>query len=108
MIDIARNHVSRATSSSTQVLADGAFPGRQARDLVLALLDASADAHKLRNWTAQVHTESPDLEALEWIAQLEAAREELGDRIAAARADGSQVRLRATLQLEIEPAPARR
>ena len=106
MLDTTTLNGRRAAPSTDHVLVDGTFSAREARDIVLAMIDANINRLKLRNLTSQVHTESPDEAAQRSIEALRATRSALLERLAQAGAEGLHLRLHSTLELEIDEAPA--
>ena len=102
MIDTSRLNGRHPLAAPQHELIDGTYDGREARDLVQALIDSTINAHKLRNLTSQVNTESPNGEALQSIRDLRATREALDERLGRACTDGLRIRLRTTIELDIE------
>ena len=89
----------------TPTLVDGEFAASDAKDLVLALLGSAARAHQVRNLRSQVRSETPEPGSAELAARLEAAAAELAERLARASAEGRAVRVRSTIELEIDGEP---
>ena len=108
MIDASRLR-DALTSSDEQVLIDGTFASREARDLALALIDAAVNEHRLRNLQSEIRTQSPRDDATAAVEELRELRGEIRERFTrAAGEQRSPVRLKATIQLEFDDSPPRR
>ena len=103
-----RDRSSASTTTSRTVLVDGSYSPADARDLVQAMLDAAVQFHKLRNLRSHVHAEAPDPGELHAIEDLKALRSQMTEAFRLANGDGTRLRLRSVLDLEIDEGPPSR
>ena len=107
MIDTTRLP-ERHSPTSNRTLVEGTYSCSDARDLAVALLEATINTQKVRNLRAQVNQQAPDAGALIDLSRLEEARRQLPDVLAQAAEAGLRVRVRAAIELEVvDEAPPR-
>ena len=108
MIDASRLRSALSAPSEEQVLIDGSYKTREARDLALALIDAAINEHRLRNLQSEIRTQTPNDDATDAVEGLRQLRGQLREIFSQARGHKSPVRLKATIQIEFDETPPRR
>ena len=102
MTDTAIPTTRNASTSSFRNLIDGSFDGRDAKEMVLALIDSQIKDCKIRSLRSMVNQETPDALSQSRVEQLRAMRAEMHSALAEASSEGRSVRIRARLELEFD------
>ena len=101
MIELKRDADFGAVAPEARTLVEGTFHGRDAKDLMVILVDATIDSQKLLNLRSELRHQQPDAECTQRIQDLEAIRTELS-RSLGAIASGVRVKISATIEPEDE------
>lgn len=86
--------------SPTDIFLDQILSGREARDILLTLLDQHINRQKLQNLRAQVNTQAPDPDAQKALQRLQSARASVRHLLSEAGVRGLNVRVRTTVELQ--------
>jgi hypothetical protein len=87
-------------SKNTQLI-DNVFHAEDAQELIMDLLNAKINFHKLKNFSANIRFGKDDLESKNRAEVLENERIELLDFFADAKADKKTIRIHSTIQFSI-------